>query len=140
MDGGGNVVVVQWGPFDWVVPGSTVVVDSVEVVCDNVELVKLKCGESLAGHGTPSWISKLDLDVELARPSFESARVSESFHICDSDLIDHAYRGSAKSTFPSSYLLMRYRAGVASSERDGIEVLWMLFRDESESGVASLER
>ena len=129
MDGGNDIIIVQWGPFDRVIPCTTVVIDSVQVVRDDIQLIKLKCWESIARHCAPSRVSKLDLNVELSCQSFESDCFRELLDISDGDIVNHSYCRAAESALPSSYLLVRYSTWVASSKCDGVKVLGVLLGD-----------
>ena len=62
------------------------------MVRDDIQLIKLMWGESIARHCAPSQVSKLDFNMLLSGQSFVSDSFSELFYIGDSDIIDHAYR------------------------------------------------
>jgi hypothetical protein len=102
-----------------------------EVVGNDVELVKVQCWESFSCHGTPPWLRKLDSDLGLSFPSFVLQYLSKLFSVCYQNVVNHSNDCSFQSAFTAANCFVGDGARMALSKDKSFRVFRMLFRDET---------
>jgi hypothetical protein len=64
-----------------------------QVVGNDIELVKVKGWESFSCHQAPSGLCELDTDLGLSFPSFVLQYLSKLFPVGDQDIVDNSNDG-----------------------------------------------